>query len=332
MSDYLPDEVLIEILHRLSVKSLIRLRCVSKSWKSLIQLQQINCYRRQRLLIGSVNGLFCLFEDKRFILWNPYIRKFIILRKTYGPLTCRSGFGFDSRTNDYKVMRIAFPYNTKKCLSKKYNTNKFKEGRQPLVEVYSLKEGTRRKTSAGASLSPEIMFEFQYGWHTAVAFINGAVHFQVSCTDGLKVCPFVLSFDFSEEVALPKAKVRAENEFHIYGFRGSLSLVFNELVDNKRCYSIWVMKEYGIVKSWTELFTVDLSGYISRVFGFGRMAMYYLRNNGEEMIYQQVKKLGIPGCTVHFCTDNYVVENLVLLDKPNAVRSQWVVSRKRKFR
>ena len=74
-------------------------------------------------------------------------------------------------------MRIAFPYNTNKCLSKKYNTNKFKEG---------------RKTSAGASLSPEIMFEFQYGWHTAVAFINGAVHFQVSYTDGLKVICFVI--------------------------------------------------------------------------------------------------------------------------------------------
>ena len=175
MSDYLPDEVLIEILHRLSVKSLIRLRCVSKSWKSLIttpafidshlthslslpsnsnklividdsdckhykddnndssfhQFQNVEFPLTSSFrLIGSVNGLFCLFEDKRFILWNPYIRKFIILRKTYGPLTCRSGFGFDSRTNDYKVMRIAFPYNTNKCLSKKYNTNKFKEGRQ----------------------------------------------------------------------------------------------------------------------------------------------------------------------------------------------------------
>ena len=164
MSDYLPDEVLIEILHRLSLKSLIRLRCVSKSWKSLIatpafidshlthslslpsnsnklividdsdckhykddnndssfhQFQNVEFPLTSSFrLIGSVNGLFCLFEDKRFILWNPYIRKFIIdLRTPY------------MSTNDYKVMRIAFPYNTNKCLSKKYNTNKFKEGRQ----------------------------------------------------------------------------------------------------------------------------------------------------------------------------------------------------------
>ena len=112
-----------------------------------------------------------------------------------------------------------------------------------------------------------------------MAFINGAVHFQVSCTDGLKVCPFVLSFDFSEvfhRIAFPKAKVRAENEFHIYGFRGSLSLVFNELVGNKRCYSIWVMKEYCSL-----LISVDiLAGYSVS----GRMAMYYLRNSSEEMI------------------------------------------------
>ena len=143
---------------------------------------------------------------------------------------------------------------------------------------------------------------------------------------------------------MPKGKVRAKNKFHIYGFRGSLSPVFNELVDNKCCYSIWVMKEYGIVKSWTELFTVDLSGYISRVFGFREnghvLFMEQWRGNDigdatELSSYdpesQQVKNLGIPGWKINFCTDNYV-ENLVLLDKPNVVRSQLVVSRKRKFR
>nr|POF13393.1 f-box/kelch-repeat protein [Quercus suber] len=284
-------------------------------------------------LIGSVNGLFCLavFQDEQFILWNPCIRKFITLPRDYDHVLSHSVFGFDARTNDYKVVRIAFP-NTPKPL---------------LVEVYSLKEGSwRRKACAAASLLPGITDDI---WCHRNAFINGAVHFGVrDCinTPTLKVGPSVLSFDLSDEVfhmtALPK--FGAKTDYDIFGFRGSLSIVYIELVDNKRCCFIWVMKECGVVKSWTKLFTINLSGEIRSVLGFQKNGHIFMQaglgNNGWLSSYdpqsQQLKNLGTYGWLSKSCAD-YYVENLVLLDKPvlfdkqSGELSHWVGSRKRKF-
>ncbi|XP_030963245.1 F-box/kelch-repeat protein At3g23880-like isoform X3 [Quercus lobata] len=378
MSDYLPEEVVLQILCRLPVKSLIRFRCVSKLWNSLITTSAfIDSHLTQSLslpsnsnklivsrgdfraidiyefihddnnvsdssfhqfqnvefplslsyyrLIGSVNGLFCLCEKERIILWNPCIRKFITLPKTNRAVI--NGFGFDARTNDYKVVSIA-------------------PKPRPLVEVYSLKEGAWRKTSAGDSLSPGIMFQCCNG----AAFINGAVHFQVTDrinTRGLEVCPFILSFDFGDEVfrmiSLPEFVLRAQLQFEIFGFRGSLSLVcYTRMFSN--CCSIWVMKEYDVVKTWSKLCTVDLCGVIRRVLG--------LRKNGHVIVEadlntdaklfsydpqsRQVKNLGIYGQSFNSCADNYV-ESLVLLNKPvlfdkaNDALSLWVGSSNRKF-
>ena len=380
MSDYLPDEVVREIPYRLPAKSLIRFRCVSKSWNSLItssafidshltqslshpsnsnklifrhcdiaakvehykfihndssfdqyhqnvEFPLASCFR----LIGSVNGLFCLIQDEQFILWNPCIRKFITLPRDYDHVLYRSVFGFDARTNDYKVVRIAYSYTPKPLL----------------LEVYSLKEGSwRRKASAAASLLPRITHDIRC---RRVAFINGAVHSGVrDCvnTPRLKVCPSVLSFDLSDEVfhmiALPK--FGAKTDYDIFRFRGSLSVVYIEFVDNKRCCFIWVMKECGVVKSWTKLFTINLSGEFRRVLGFQKNDHIFMQaglgKNERLCSYdpqsQQLKNLGFYGWQSNACAD-YYVENLVLLDKPvlfdkqNGELSNWVASRKRKF-
>ncbi|XP_065632119.1 putative F-box protein At4g21240 [Quercus suber] len=218
MSDYLPEEVVLEILHRLPVKSLIRFRCVSKSWNSQItssafidshltrslslpsnsnklivghcvdnlgvehykliddnndsfdQIQNIefpltSCRIQQFMLIGSANGLFSLHEQERYILWNPSIRKFITLPKpcitvkAHGSYIgfCCQAFGFDPRTNDYKVVRIAFP-----C----------RINMSTLIEVYSLNEGCWRITSASFPLGITIT-----DWRHPATSLNGAVHF-----------------------------------------------------------------------------------------------------------------------------------------------------------
>ena len=202
MFEYLPFEVLLEILHRLHLKSLIQFRCVSKSCNSLIQVrfQIINSsltrshsdsnnlivryldvkphVERYKLihedndnndslseqiedlefplrsscdyfqLVGFVNIQFCLLEGNRFILWNPCIRKFITLPNPYvtAVFPCYLAFGFDSRNNDYKVVRIA--YQLVKIRS---------EGvKPPLVEVYSVREGSWRITSGGDLYPPKI--------------------------------------------------------------------------------------------------------------------------------------------------------------------------------
>nr|POF27116.1 f-box protein cpr30 [Quercus suber] len=286
------------------------------------------------MLIGSANGLFSLYDQERYILWNPSIRKFITLPKPSSYTgRRRQAFGFDPRTNDYKVVRIACPI----------RINKSEEAKPPLIEVYSLNEGCWRITSA--SFPPGINFT---DWCHPATSLNGAVHFaaEYEYKPGGPCGPLVLSFDLRDEVfhviSLPNVTFKWTDSVHTSVIGGSLSLLFyyGRHADNK-CCAIWVMKEYGVVDSWTKQFTVDLNrgGEIIRVLG--------LQKNGNILVEaklsrpsrcelssydpksEQVKNLGICGSSYNFHVDNYM-ENLGLLSKPNETVFERRVSRKRK--
>lgn len=70
-------------------------------------------------MVGCVNGLVCLSDDiveetDTLILWNPVIRRFLTLPPPKTEIVsadlCQSvyGFGFDSPSNDYKVVRSLY--------------------------------------------------------------------------------------------------------------------------------------------------------------------------------------------------------------------------------
>lgn len=119
-------------------------------------------------VIGTCNGLICISSqyecDDVTILWNPYIRKFVNLSRPKSTTSevvfeVRFAFGYDARTNDYKVLKFTnfiFGFNL---------TNK--------VEVYSLARGCWRSLSA--AVVADLASTGFIGVRNRV-FLNGSLH------------------------------------------------------------------------------------------------------------------------------------------------------------
>ena len=226
------------------------------------------------------------------------------------------------------MVRIVFQDGTKTSVAAKI----------PVVEVYSLNEGSWRITRAGNSFSPGFSF---VDWKSS-ASLNGAVHF-VGIDRDDNFCPLVLSFDLGDEVfriiPVPNGAFRPTGYVLTSVIGGSLSLLCHDsLKDTKQCCSIWVMKEYGVVDSWTKQLTVDYKEGL--LLGLQKNGNILVETELPVLIHceissydpksKQSKNLGIFGRPFSFCVENYM-ENLVLLDKPND-SFQRRVSRKRKYR
>ncbi|TKY68484.1 F-box protein [Spatholobus suberectus] len=122
---------------------------------------------RGRLLyfhpVSTINGVICLSDYTDFvILWNPFIQKrsqlpisMYTFRKLCHPYMFFVGFGFDSKRNDFKVVRIVY--------HEGWDTRVFVAPR--LVELYSLNEGAWRTIDAYASPRGVMRICYHEGWN-----------------------------------------------------------------------------------------------------------------------------------------------------------------------
>ncbi|XP_034229623.1 F-box/kelch-repeat protein At3g23880-like [Prunus dulcis] len=296
-------------------------------------------------VMGTCNGLVCLVAGDDEIhfaasIWNPCIRKLVALPKpglaVYKDIDqVRYGFGYDSCTDDYKVLR---------CVNHKYIRHSTCQ-----VEIWSLARGSWKSLSSAADhvILPANFHPGQLFNRSGVVFVNGALHWlqlarnwKVNKMDYL-IASFDMASELFGETTVPEALRKKlyskpeQREWFISKYRESIALVKicndrDRWIANR--VEIWVMAEYGVAASWANLCTVQLQHVWLMPLGFKYCGPIGFRRSGEVVLMEgsdrsilldpeseQVDYFEIDESNNHLKFMDYFVESLVLFDQPNAI-------------
>lgn len=305
----LPDEILTEILSRLSVKSLLRFECVSKRWLSLITTPKfIQLHLKQAIqhsprilyatyddtysiayttqsyvpkaydypvndqrVIGSCNGLVCCSDKYYYMsLWNPATKEDV--RIPYAEIS-------DDLIEDEHEVVVGFSFvgDQYKVVRSVffYKDEEHTEFQQCEVKVYTVGSKDWRTVD-----DPPCCLRYRH----MVPQVNGALHWLSGPPmDSAKtVNSRIVAFDAGSEAfgIVPWIEsIRSDDDnldVTLSVLRGCLSTLCWHQGDS-RIY-VWSMKDYGVKESWTNLFSIRFP-----VLGiqFGSIEPLVLRDNGE---------------------------------------------------
>jgi F-box interacting protein len=304
-----------DIISRLPEKSLVRFKSVSKSWCSLaskaLQLLLHSSNRKsskfviiskefsgeravcklienngvsfERIEIAiplrptsecvrvlcSCYGLLCMSDGCRFFyLWNPSTKKFRSVAYPPGEseMMTTHGIGPDLRTRDILLIRII-------------KAGTLSDKKLPRAEVYSL------NTNSWSRIESVPCFAYD----EPTTFFDGAIHWKA-------INNVILYFNTAERVfRMIKLPVGCFDHIFWYHWRlavliGSLAFIVLGNVDvhpaSSRICDIWIMDEYGVVQTWTKLFTIPLRhAFIARPLGITLNDQLLLDLDGELICY-----------------------------------------------
>ncbi|PRQ52350.1 putative F-box domain-containing protein [Rosa chinensis] len=306
------EDVIAEILARLPAKSLMRFRCVCKSWRALISdsyfvkkhlsygergitesaqrlifmldpplaldceaLKSMEDYEAlesikddihgpgpgagghfavsqldfpvtktisdfsYRVLVGACNGLVCVEVGyEAILLWNPCTRDSKVLPKPPRVVDSKFsnylyGFGYDSASDDYKVIWGFACYSNGATV----------------IDIFSLKTGSWRTVKDIGYVS----LITQQG-----LFLNGALHWLYNLPEGVTQ---ILSFDLGEEKFQKTIPLPYDDWFDDPMIHKNCLCVLN-CPTGTNSFNIWMMKEYGVKESWTEVLQFSLENYV----------------------------------------------------------------------
>jgi F-box interacting protein len=295
---HLPSELITEILLRLPVKFLIRFKCVSKSWFSLISHPHFAISHSQitsanRILFIShqypsikfqcidfeINGNRTTLNHDFLLPRRPYshyqikgsCRGFIFLHRNVDTWIWNPSSGihkqiplspFDSKlhgSRTHNLYGFGYDHSRDDYLVVILTTYDHIANRSSHLEFFSLRDNMWNEIGGTPFTYLSII-----GDHTCGSFINGAIHWLADKSCDLPVNHIIVAFDLIErklfEMPIP-------NNFHPY--REFYSLwVFEEFLSlfamdyDNHLIEIWVMKEYKQHLSWTKTIVIRDDHYI----------------------------------------------------------------------
>lgn len=192
-------------------------------------------YHHDVLIVGSCNGIVCVYIFGEIFFWNPSIKKSRKL-PNFGPKLEGNGlvlyvYGYDESDDDYKVFRFL--------------TSEDVSGRNEKiwVDVYSRNtDSWRRIENFEGVLSGQ-----------GVYFVRGKLHWTLG-TGVEKIVSFDLGNETYGAVELPKCE-GGYFDLTLGELGGCLSVLC--FYENRRV-DVWIMREYGVKESWTKVVLVPV--------------------------------------------------------------------------
>ncbi|KAJ6887898.1 hypothetical protein NC652_029025 [Populus alba x Populus x berolinensis] len=230
-----------------------------------VEVPLLGCLIRFPKIVGSCNGLVCLDISscyaRAFVLWNIARKQYSCLpsprisdsRRAFWMVS--TGFGFDRKKNDYKVVRIV-----------SFGCEK-DESPVVMAEVFSWRTFCWRVIEA--SIGACAIHEGQNG-----VVVNGGLHWLGNSAGKSGIQKFIVSFDLDTEEfrKIPIPDFPAGICVKIMGFKGSLALAFypaKEVDVHSRHgrpgvadwieFCVWDECDGADGKCWTKLNSIQLT-------------------------------------------------------------------------
>ncbi|PON41766.1 F-box domain containing protein [Parasponia andersonii] len=208
--------------------------------------------------IGFCNGLLCVvINESTFYIINPATKESKVLKEPNKPSESPSyGFTFDSKANDYKLVRVTIQK----------------------TEVLTLRSNSWRSilmTDHNIRVMKEVRTLVDL-WSTAV--MKNAFHWigLRSHVNKKVIVAFDLANEEFREIKIPDSPNSSDlfGPSHCYVFQDCLSITFSYRFCSDSKIEVWAMKEYGVEGSWTKQYcfstsTRDLS--VQKIFAFIRL-------------------------------------------------------------